>query len=45
MAYEIVSRNGFLVDSASAPSKRGDLTVAGKRITAMGQRSLTTLRS
>ena len=45
MAYEIVSRNGILVDGASAPDKRGDLTVAGKCIAAMGQRSLTTLRS
>ena len=45
MACDLVSRNGILVDGASAPSKRGDLTVAGKRIAAMGQRSLTTLRS
>ena len=45
MAYGLVTRNGILLDGTSAPGKRGNLTVAGKRIDAMGKRSLTVLQS
>ena len=37
MAYDLIIRNGTLVDGTGAPGRVGDLAIAGERIVAIGQ--------